>query len=129
MNGRIYAVGGMQQRGGPTTRVDQYDPDSREWSAAGHLLDPVQEGQGRGMEGFGTSAFALQGHLFVSSYSGQLQRLAESGTAWEIAGKLNEDRFFHRMLPYQRQLILVGGASMQEGKRLQMEKVSLDDLE
>ncbi|MDE2928982.1 MAG: hypothetical protein OXT71_21560 [Acidobacteriota bacterium] len=42
---------------------------------------------------------------------------------WRIAARLQDDRFFHRMLPYGRRLLLVGGASMRSGKRLHFETI------
>lgn len=121
LNGKLYAIGGMQEEGGPTTRVDAFDPASGEWSE-------VKPMQGEGMEGFGSSAFTVGDRLFVSTYGGNLQCLSQDGGEWNIAKKLEEDRFFHRMLPYEDRLILVGGASMAAGKRLQLEEVELAEL-
>ena len=109
-DGKIYAIGGMQQEGGITTRVDVFDPVSGTWSAAPKL-------HGEGMDGFGSSAFAVGGRLYVSTLGGTLQRLAADGQAWEIARELDPGRFFHRMLPRgDHQLLLIGGANMSIGK-------------
>lgn len=121
LHGKLYAIGGMQEEGGPTTRVDAFDPASGEWSE-------VKPMQGEGMEGFGSSAFTVGDRLFVSTYGGNLQCLSQDGGEWNIAKKLEEDRFFHRMLPFGDRLILVGGASMAAGKRLQLEEVELAEL-
>jgi N-acetylneuraminic acid mutarotase len=121
LQGKLYAIGGMQEEGGPTTRVDVFDPASGKWSEAKPM-------QGEGMEGFGSSAFTVDDKLFVSTYGGNLQCLAQEGGEWSIAKKLAEDRFFHRMLPFEERLILVGGASMTAGKRLQLEEVELRTL-
>jgi N-acetylneuraminic acid mutarotase len=108
--GKIYAIGGMQQKGGPTTRVDIYDPASNKWSQGPSLL-------GKGMEGFGNSAFAVGGRLYVTTMSGNLLRLASDSKSWETMRQLEQTRFFHRMLPLSdHQLLSVGGASMSEGK-------------
>lgn len=120
--GKLYVVGGMQQKGGPTTKVAVFDPSTEKWSDGPKL-------NGKGMAGFGSSAFNVGGSLFVSTYDGKLQRLADDGTKWLHAKGLKEDRFFHRMLPYKDTLVLVGGASMQEGKRLQLEVVDLTKLQ
>lgn len=118
-NGRIYAIGGMRPEGGPTTRVDVYDPSDDSWSQGPSL-------QGVAMDGFGSSAFAAGGRLYVSTYSGTLQRLAEDGKSWDLVGQLERARFFHRMLPVsESQLIFVGGANMQTGK---FEEVDLIEL-
>lgn len=109
-DGKIYAIGGMQQEGGITTRVDVYDPTSGTWSVAPKL-------HGKGMDGFGSSAFAVGGRLYVSTLGGTLQRLAADGRAWEIVQELEPGRFFHRMLPWRNdRLLLIGGANMSIGK-------------
>ncbi len=116
-NGKLYVIGGMRPEGGPTTRIDVYDPKSDSWSAGPALL-------GTGMEGFGTSAFACDDRLFVSTISGSIQQLAADGSKWELAGQLEQPRFFHRLLPWQsRELVFVGGASMASGKIEDLERV------
>ena len=58
-----------------------------------------------------------------------LAKLPEPGDGeWKIAVRLEDDRFFHRMLPYDGRLLLVGGASMRSGKRLPFEVVELPSL-
>ena len=108
--GKIYAVGGMRKKGGPSTRVDVFDPASQKWSEGPSI-------NGEGMEGFGSSSFAVNGRLYVSTYGGNLQQLAEDGQSWTTLTTLDRDRFFHRMLPLpDQQLLLIGGASMSSGK-------------
>ena len=122
-------IGGMRQKGGPTTRVDVYDPASGQWSQAPSLIDPKADAdRGKGMEGFGSSAFTVEGRLLVSTYNGNIQVLDEENDAWQISAKLVDDRFFHRMLPFNGRLLLVGGASMRVGKRLHFETVELSSL-
>ncbi len=114
-DGKIYAIGGMQAEGGPTTRVDIYDPDERQWQQGPSL-------EGQGMDGFGSSAFASGDRLYVSTMHGTLQRLAQDGSAWEIVQELENARFFHRMLPLSdHRLLMIGGANMAEGKFEQLE--------
>jgi N-acetylneuraminic acid mutarotase len=120
-DGKLYVMGGMQEKGGPTTRVAVFDPSTEKWTEGPKL-------NGEGMVGFGSSAFKSGGKLFVSTYDGKLQCLDGGGAKWRVAKALNEDRFFHRMLPYHGRLYLVGGASMQEGKRLQLEVVDLSEI-
>ena len=128
-NGKLYVIGGMRQKGGPTTRVDVYDPASGQWSQAPSLIDPKADAdRGKGMEGFGSSAFTVEGRLLVSTYNGNIQVLDERNDAWHISAKLVDDRFFHRMLPFKGRLLLVGGASMRVGKRLHFETVELSSL-
>ncbi len=115
-DGKLYAIGGMQEKGGPSTQVDIYDPASKKWTKGPEL-------QGEPMEGFGCSAFEVDGRLYASTIHGRLQRLSKDGSKWEVADKLADARFFHRMLPYQNQLLMVGGANMRVGKYTNLELV------
>lgn len=114
--GRLFVIGGMQPDRKSTTRVDIYDAQSQTWSEGPELA-------GEAMEGFGSAAFTVKDQLFVSTLRGNVQRLSADASAWRTVHHLEEDRFFHRMLPYQDQLIFVGGASMEEGKRQRLETV------
>ena len=108
--GKIYVIGGMTESGGTTTEVSVYDPASNAWSVAPEL-------NGTGMEGFGTSSFAVKNRLVVTSMSGAVQVLSDDATRWIPAGQVKEARFFHRQLAtVDGRILLVGGASMQTGK-------------
>jgi hypothetical protein len=114
-DGKLYVLGGMQEQGGPCTKCDVYDPVLKTWSQGPALA-------GTGMEGFGNSSFEIQGQLFASTMSGAVQRLSDDGRTWELAGQLAYPRFFHRLLPTAGgQTVIVGGASMQTGKTLELE--------
>ncbi|MEZ6110734.1 MAG: kelch repeat-containing protein [Pirellulaceae bacterium] len=116
--GKLYVIGGMQEDGGPTTRVDVFDPESGKWTQGPSL-------QGDPMNGFGSSAFAVGGKLCVSTLKGDLQRLSDDGKSWTVVRKLDNARFFHRMLPLgDNQLLFVGGANMESGKFDQVEVLS-----
>ncbi len=118
-DGKIYAIGGMQEEGGPTTRVDVFDPKTQKWSQAGEL-------QGEPLTGFGSSAFATGGKLYVSTIKGNLQRLGKDGKTWEIVQETPTARFFHRMLPLDNsRLIMVGGANMRIGKFSEVEVLNV----
>ena len=108
--GKVYAIGGMPQRGGPTTRVDVFDPATDKWSQGPSI-------QGEGMEGFGSSSFAAGGRLYVSTVAGNLQQLSKDGKSWKTIKKLERARFFHRMLRLgAERLLSVGGSDMKSGK-------------
>lgn len=120
-DGKIFAVGGMQAEGGPSTRVDVFDPTTGKWS-----IGPSLEGEP--MEGFGCSAFATGGKLYVSTIRGNLHRLSADAKSWEIVSQLPSARFFHRMLPLSEQaLLVVGGASMETGKFEKVEVIPVGD--
>jgi N-acetylneuraminic acid mutarotase len=109
-NGKLYCLGGMQNKGGTTTATAVFDPQSGVWSEGPALL-------GSPMDGFGASSFAAGNALFVTTMSGAIQRLNARGDAWEFVGQLTHPRFFHRLLPWSDgQLVVVGGASMTTGK-------------
>lgn len=108
--GKLYVIGGMTELGSTTNEVSVYDPAANSWSTAPAL-------SGTGMEGFGTSSFAANDRLVVTSMSGAVQVLSEDGTRWIPAGQMNEARFFHRQLTTSDgHIVLVGGASMKTGK-------------
>ena len=129
LNGKLYVIGGMQQKGGTTTRVDVFDPASEKWSQGPSLIDSLAGAKSQtSMGGFGSSAYTVGGRLFVSTYNGNVQVLDRDEKTWRIATQLEDDRFFHRMLLFDSRLLLVGGASMRSGKRLHFETVKLSSL-
>jgi hypothetical protein len=78
------------------------------------------------MEGFGSAAFAVGGHLYVTAYSGSLQRLSADGKSWATLDELQRDRFFHRLLPLsESKLLALGGASMSSGKFEQLDVIEV----
>lgn len=108
--GKIYVIGGMRESGELTKRVDIFDPKTGEWTQGPSL-------NGEGMEGFGSSSFAVGGELFSATYSGKLQKLSDDGKLWENVAELESARFFHRLLPLSKnELVVLGGASMTSGK-------------
>jgi N-acetylneuraminic acid mutarotase len=109
--GKLYVIGGMQQEGGPTRRVDVFDPQTGAWTQGPDILGEQP------LAGFGAAACELGDRLYVSTSEGKLQRLSTDGTAWELVRDLPTGRFFHRMLPAgENRLVIVGGANMGSGK-------------
>ncbi|SRR6056297_3498182 len=104
--GKIVAIGGMTEGGETTLETEIYDPQTDRWMAGPELAGDEPIG------GFGASAFATGGSLYVSGLTGQLQRLAADASRWVPVAKTPTARFFHRMLPVDDQrLIMVGGAN------------------
>lgn len=119
--GKLVAVGGMQETGGPTTATAIFDPAKGTWSEGPAI-------HGSNMDGFGSSAFALADQLYVSTMSGTLQRLSDDGKRWDLVGQAAHPRFFHRMLTTSDgRLLLVGGASMRSGKIGELEWLTAVD--
>ncbi|MEO1617205.1 MAG: hypothetical protein AAFV88_15245 [Planctomycetota bacterium] len=119
-DGKLYAIGGMQSRGGPTTKVSVYDPETQSWAEAPAL-------PGEGMTGFGSAAFALNDGpktgLYVSTYDGGVHRLTAGADAWETVAEIEPARFFHRMVPWKGVLLVIGGANMESGKFTHIDRV------
>jgi N-acetylneuraminic acid mutarotase len=115
--GQVYVLGGMDEKGGPTTTTDVLDLATKKWSAGPKL-------PGEGLQGFGGAAATCGGQLFATTYSGKIWRLSEDGQTWQDAGKLARPRFFHRMLcTSDSSLLIVGGANMEEGKDVSVEVI------
>lgn len=106
---RIYAIGGMNSDGEPSTDVHYFDWKKRTWAQGPNL-------PGKGMAGFGTSAAGIDGKLFATTFDGNVYQLSNDGNAWNSIGKLQEPRFMHRVLPgVGESLVIVGGASHKKG--------------
>jgi len=61
----------------------------------------------------------------VCGLRGILNRLSNTGSAWEEAGKLETPRFFHQLVPGPHgSLLAVGGASM-NGHVATIERIEL----
>lgn len=120
LNGKLYVIGGMQHKGGPTTRVDLFDPAAGTWSIGPSIL-------GNGMDGFGTASFGIDGQLITTTMSGSVQRLAADGSHWTVLGQMAHPRFFHEIAPWQHSLVVVGGASMETGKAVELERIPVGE--
>jgi len=117
---KLVCIGGMQQSGGASTRVDIYDPKTKKWSKGPSLI-------GGSLDGFGSSAFAVDSALYVSTLSGSVQRLTHGATKWDLVGQLDHPRFFHRLLQWKGpQMIAVGGGNMSTGKVLELDRIDVE---
>ncbi len=106
---RIYAIGGMNSDGEPSTDVHYFDLKKQAWAQGPNL-------PGKGMAGFGTSAVGIDGKLFATTFDGNVYQLGDDGKAWNSIGKLQVPRFMHRILPGGGEsLVIVGGASHKQG--------------
>ncbi|MBX3433409.1 MAG: hypothetical protein KF847_08825 [Pirellulales bacterium] len=108
-DGKLAAIGGMDDAGKVSRRCDLFDPVSGQWTRLPDL-------PGSGMDGFGVSAWAIEDRLFASSADGVLYCLSPGADEWTEAGELETPRFFHRLLPTgDGGLLAVAGASPEEG--------------
>jgi len=136
-DGKLYIIGGMQSEGGPTTKTASYDPATNAWSDGPELFvkadpkpkdgeKPQRSMSSGGMTGFGASAFATGGSLYVTTVQGTLQKLSPDGSKWEVVSEDVTPRFFHRLLPLNsRQLVVVGGSNMSIGKFEEVEVIDV----
>lgn len=117
-NGKLVAIGGMDDTAKPSRRVDALDLATGQWSELPSL--PRNE-----MAGFGVSAWNLDGKLLESGADGEVRQLADDGSKWETVGELATGRFFHRLMPAgHARLLAVAGASMDEGHLASIESFS-----
>lgn len=125
--GKVYAIGGMSEKG-PSLDVHVYDPATNAWTAGPAVPVSAPGGMSMGptMNGFGCSAFDLNGTLYLSTMDGALSRLSDDGKSWLSAGKLETPRFFHRLLPHGKELLAVGGAS-RGGHLDSIERIAVGD--
>ena len=108
--GRVFAIGGMNAEGGPTTETCAYNPANDSWEILGSI-------SGVPMNGFGAAATDFNGKLLVSTVDGSIQEFNDELGVWTIVGQVPRGRFFHRMLPVSNNTVGVfGGANMGVGK-------------
>lgn len=137
-NDKLFVVGGMQDQGGPTTGVAIYDPANDEWDEGPSLFvkaaPPTKDGEEKprrsmssgNMAGFGASAFATGGSLYVTTVQGNLQKLSADGSTWQVISTEVSPRFFHRLLPMDnKHLVVVGGSNMSIGKFEEVEVINV----
>jgi N-acetylneuraminic acid mutarotase len=114
---RAYCLGGMDSNNKTTLAVDVYDTATSQWSKGPDLPN------GRN-KGFGCSAIAQDGRLYVNAFQGDLLRLAADGNSWEVVGRLANPRVSHRLVTAGlTQLIALGGEDGEE-KRPELELVT-----
>lgn len=117
-NGKLVALGGMDEDVNISRQVCVLDPATGEWTELAEL-------PGEDMDGFGASAWNLDGKLFASGTQESLYRLADDGKSWEAVLELKQPRFFHRLLPAgDATLLSIAGASF-DGHLANIEEVSI----
>jgi N-acetylneuraminic acid mutarotase len=124
LDGKLYAIGGMTPKG-PSVEVHVLDLKSGKWAPGPDvpLSDKIKT-----MNGFGSSAYAADGKLFLSTMDGNVFRLSADGQAWEKVGELKFARFFHRLLPDgQGGWLAVAGASHEYGHLDSIERVEIGE--
>jgi N-acetylneuraminic acid mutarotase len=109
VSSKIYFIGGMDSDNHTSRAVDIYDTTNGVWSKGPELPAAI-------MDGFGFAAIGTGGTIYASGFSGNLLRLSPDGTKWEIAGKLQQSRFFHRLILLPDGSLLAIGGEGRHGK-------------
>ncbi len=117
---RVYAIGGLTEKGKPTSAVRIYDPTAKSWSEG-----PAFPATGT-HAAFGISAYGVGDTIWASAADGKVFALDEGATEWrDCKHTLTSPRFFHRILPTQKgSLLFIAGAS-RAGHRSDVESVDL----
>ena len=116
-NGKLVALGGMDEDVNISRQVSLLDPATGEWTELAEL-------PGEDMDGFGASAWNLDGKLFASGTQDSLFCLADDGKSWEAVVELKQPRFFHRLVPAGKaKLLSIAGASF-DGHLANLEELS-----
>ncbi len=115
---KLVVLGGMNEDGDVSQRVDVFDPATSQWSQG-----PDLPGTGS-MDGFGISAWNLDGRLYFCGSEGMVYGLMDDGSKWEEVAPLETPRFFHRLLPGTDGSLLVVGGATEEGHQTSIERVN-----
>ena len=120
-NGKLFVVGGMNDKGETTKQVAIYDPATKSWKDAAEIHGEQT------MAGFGASGWSVGGKLMVTTFEGSIESWNDANGSWETKGKTKDARFFHRMLPIDNHsLVSIGGANMEVGKYTELEVVKVN---
>jgi Kelch motif len=115
LGSRVICIGGMDSDSQPTLAVDIYDPASGQW-IKGPDLPPGE------FKGFSCSAIAQGGRVYVTTFQGDVLRLAKDERSWEVVGRLERPRMAHRLVTAGKtQLIALGGEDGEENKTPDLE--------
>lgn len=101
--GRMYVIGGFDEKSKVVRNVSIYDPASDSWSEGPKLPE------GPGLS-FAPAAGVHEDSLYVSVSDGTLYRLAPSGEQWEPVGK-STPRLAHRIASAEGGVLVMGGAA------------------
>jgi hypothetical protein len=112
---RLFAIGGIDDEGKPSERVDVLDLEKRTWSLGPDYPD-------RGLGAFGVSASVVGGTLVSSGIRGTLWALSPDAASWVSRGRHTFPRFFHRLVGDERGVLHVVGGSVRGGRCRMIER-------
>lgn len=116
LDGKVYVIGGFDDRSRIVHGVAVYDPSANAWSAAPDL-------PGGALSGFGPAACIAHGRLVASVDDGSLYRLGSQG--WTIVGKTTP-RIVHRCVEDGDRVLVLGGAHAGDNSDL-VEAIAIAD--
>lgn len=102
-DGKIYVLGGLDSEAKSHQKVDIYDTKTGKWSQG-------PEFPGKSV-GFSPASTTFKGSVVVSTLEGGLYRLNTKKNEWEKVGESTTNRIVHRVVPFGKYVVLVGGAS------------------
>ncbi len=120
-DGKLWVLGGIDENGDTTRRVQVYDPTADSWRAGPDLPHSGT------MQGFGADAVVVEDSLLVSQADGRIHRIRRGESDWTHVGDLNEPRFFHRLVSDGASLFAIGGAN-RTGHLRSVERHPLEEL-
>ena len=118
-DGKLFAIGGITAGGDTSLETDIYDPNSDTWTQGPGLIGEDA------MTGFGASAFATGGNLYISTVAGSFQKLSPDASEWDVIAQTPTARFFHRMLPVSDSAFVVVGGSNMRGRIKAVERIEV----
>ncbi len=104
-DGKLWVLGGLDDNGDTTRRVDIYDPAADTWTPGPEL--PASGS----LNGFGADAVTTGDALLISQADGRVYSIRSGEDNWTHAGDLHERRFFHRLVSDGEALFAIGGAN------------------
>lgn len=113
---KLYAIGGMDSDEDIVTLVSVLDTTTGQWSEGPKL--PSDK-----LGGFGFAAVSHEGRLFASGAAGVLLELR--GEAWVPLVKLQQPRFFHRLVSGGKGKLIALGGESRDGKKTSPEVIEL----
>lgn len=120
VDGCVVALCGMTDDADLSKQVFFFDPAAGEWSEG-------PEFPGRPFDGFGLSAWNLDGALYAGGMQGVLYRLDDDRQGWTKADEFATKRFFHQLVPaHGGGLLAVAGASPEVGHTATTERLDLE---
>lgn len=100
--GKMYVMGGMDEKGAVVPEVDIYDPRTGAWTKGPAV-------PGTGVNAFAPAAVTHRGELYLSVADGTLYRLDEGKGQWVDSGRATA-RVAHRLVSNGETVLVIGGA-------------------